>query len=114
CHRRPIHRRASKRTPIAEDRPSILQPFCSTRMKTAGARSVTQSSSTSGRLPMFGGSRWCFNTAMQHDVALSGHGIRLVPLSPVPAGSLFDFVDPAMGAGLGAEQRLRPEELAEP
>ncbi|MCA4134694.1 GNAT family N-acetyltransferase [Arthrobacter sp. M4] len=50
---------------------------------------------------------------MQHDVALYGHGIRLVPLSPLHAGPLFDFVDSGIWAGMAAKQPLCPEELAQ-
>jgi RimJ/RimL family protein N-acetyltransferase len=49
---------------------------------------------------------------MQHDVGLSGHGIRLIPLSPLHAGALFEFVDSSMWAGLAAKQPLSAEELA--
>jgi RimJ/RimL family protein N-acetyltransferase len=49
---------------------------------------------------------------MQHDVALSAHGIRLIPLSPLHAGVLFDFVESGMWAGLAAKLPLSVEELA--
>ncbi|UVJ40990.1 GNAT family N-acetyltransferase [Arthrobacter sp. CJ23] len=49
---------------------------------------------------------------MQHDVALSGHGISLVPLLPWHAGSLFGFVDSEMWAGMAASQPHSTEELA--
>lgn len=50
---------------------------------------------------------------MQHDVALTRHGISLVPLSPAHAGPLFDFVDSGMWSGMAAEQPLSAAELAE-
>lgn len=50
---------------------------------------------------------------MQHDVALSRHGISLVPLSPAHAGALFDFVDAGMWSGMAAGQPLSAGELAE-
>ncbi|WP_423184264.1 GNAT family N-acetyltransferase [Arthrobacter sp. NyZ413] len=50
---------------------------------------------------------------MQHDVALTRHGISLVPLSPAHAGPLFDFVDSDMWSGMAAEQPLSAAELAE-
>jgi RimJ/RimL family protein N-acetyltransferase len=37
---------------------------------------------------------------MRHDIVLSGHGIRLVPLGPDHASGLIDFVDPGMWAFL--------------
>jgi RimJ/RimL family protein N-acetyltransferase len=49
---------------------------------------------------------------VQHDIVLSGHGIRLVPLSPLHAGGLFDFVDPGMWAGMAADMPLDADELA--
>ncbi|MBO1267484.1 GNAT family N-acetyltransferase [Arthrobacter cavernae] len=49
---------------------------------------------------------------MQHDVALSGHGISLVPLSPWHANALFGFVDSEMWAGMAASQPHSTEELA--
>ncbi|WP_051423155.1 GNAT family N-acetyltransferase [Arthrobacter sp. MA-N2] len=50
---------------------------------------------------------------MQHDLALTRHGISLVPLSPDHAGPLFDFVDPGLWSGMAAEQPLSASELAE-
>jgi RimJ/RimL family protein N-acetyltransferase len=49
---------------------------------------------------------------MQHDVALSGHGISLVPLLPWHAEPLFGFVDSEMWAGMAASQPHSTEELA--
>lgn len=49
---------------------------------------------------------------MQHDVALSGHGISLIPLLPWHAGPLFGFVDSGMWAGMAASQPHSTEELA--
>jgi RimJ/RimL family protein N-acetyltransferase len=49
---------------------------------------------------------------MQHDVALSRHGISLVPLSPAHAGALFDFVDAGLWSGMAAKQPLSAAELA--
>ncbi|SDK51854.1 GNAT family N-acetyltransferase [Arthrobacter sp. ok362] len=39
---------------------------------------------------------------MRHEIVLSGHGVRLVPLAPHHAADLFDFVDPGMWAGMAA------------
>lgn len=47
---------------------------------------------------------------MQHDIALSGHGVCAVPLSPRHASALFDFVDPQLWAGMAA---ARPRDAAE-
>lgn len=49
---------------------------------------------------------------MQHDVALSGHGIRLMPLSPLHAAPLFEYVDAAMWAGMAAPRPSSAEDLA--
>lgn len=49
---------------------------------------------------------------MRHEIALSGHGISLVPLSPDHAAGLFDFVDPGMWAGMAAGMPTTPDELA--
>jgi len=47
---------------------------------------------------------------MEHEIALSGHGIRTVPLLEEHASALFDFVDPGMWAGMAA---ARPRDAAE-
>ncbi len=39
---------------------------------------------------------------MRHEIVLSGHGVRLVPLTLDHAAGLFDFVDPGMWAGMAA------------
>ncbi|WP_426998896.1 GNAT family N-acetyltransferase [Pseudarthrobacter sp. N5] len=49
---------------------------------------------------------------MQHEIVLSGHGIRLIPLQPLHATGLFDFVDTEMWAGMAAAMPGTPEELA--
>ena len=49
---------------------------------------------------------------MRHDIVLSGHGVRLVPLAPHHAAGLFDFVDPGMWAGMAAPMPGTSGELA--
>ncbi|MCX6499378.1 MAG: GNAT family protein [Arthrobacter sp.] len=49
---------------------------------------------------------------MQHEIALSGHGLCAVPLSPQHASALFDFVDPQMWAGMAAARPLDAADLA--
>ena len=49
---------------------------------------------------------------MRHDIVLSGHGVRLVPLTPHHAAGLFDFVDPGMWAGMAAPMPGTSGELA--
>ncbi len=49
---------------------------------------------------------------MQHDIALTGHGLCLVPLSQRHAAGLFDFVDPQMWAGMAAARPLDADDLA--
>lgn len=39
---------------------------------------------------------------MLHDLALEGHGVRLVPLDPAHAGALAAFVDDAVWAGMSS------------
>jgi len=50
---------------------------------------------------------------MQHEIALSGHGVCAVPLSPRHASALFDFVDPEMWAGMAAARPLDAAGLAD-
>ena len=47
---------------------------------------------------------------MRHEIVLSGHGVRLVPLAPHHAAGLFDFVDAGMWAGM----TLYPESKCSP
>jgi len=49
---------------------------------------------------------------MRHEIVLSGHGVRLVPLAPHHAAGLFDFVDPGMWAGMAARRPGSTGELA--
>jgi len=49
---------------------------------------------------------------MRHEIVLSGHGVRLVPLAPGHAAGLFDFVDPGMWAGMAAPLPGTSGELA--
>lgn len=49
---------------------------------------------------------------MRHEIVLSGHGVRLVPLAPHHAAGLFDFVDAGMWAGMAAPMPATALELA--
>lgn len=49
---------------------------------------------------------------MRHEIVLSGHGVRLVPLAPHHAAGLFDFVDAGMWAGMAAPMPGTASELA--
>ncbi|WP_081709852.1 GNAT family N-acetyltransferase [Arthrobacter sp. 35W] len=48
---------------------------------------------------------------MQHNISLSGHGVRLVPLRRRHAGELFGFIDSELWAGMASEQPVSKRAL---
>lgn len=49
---------------------------------------------------------------MHHELTLAGHGVRLLPLSPLHAEHLFCHVDDALWAGMAAPRPRSVEDLA--
>ncbi|WP_427017099.1 GNAT family N-acetyltransferase [Pseudarthrobacter sp. P1] len=48
---------------------------------------------------------------MQHNISLSGHGVRLVPLRRRHAGELFGFIDSELWAGMASPQPVSKRAL---
>ncbi|WP_415857049.1 GNAT family N-acetyltransferase [Sinomonas sp. G460-2] len=49
---------------------------------------------------------------MLHSVALAGHGVRLLPLTPLQAEHLFPLIDAELWSGMAARRPETVEELA--
>lgn len=54
----------------------------------------------------------CLTVPMHHELTLAGHGVRLLPLSPLHAEHLFSHIDASLWSGMAAPRPESVEDLA--